>query len=267
MNKITDLFPLTNEQLHDPIKFGTVFLEQIRSLPGRKIGFIGQPQSGTTVSMHHLSSLPNLHTFYDPRGIPDTFNSTLTHFSDLDGVISSQLPTWMPLIKQAPENHDIGHTKLINSLYTEPDPDLVNKMVAKMSQDVEESRKMLLWKAALNLFCMRDLRVTDSNTNPAAVEIYDLPYFPVDYNQYFDIVILLKRRDTWFTDGAFLEHIATEGVDSAAEQALVSMRDQELADYAQAGNWTFDHQILNDGTVDELKMELDELFSNIVGRV
>jgi hypothetical protein len=266
MNKITDLFPLTNEQLHDPIKFGTVFLEQIRSLPGRKIAFIGQPQSGTTVSMHHLSSLPNLHTFYDPRGIPDTFNSTLTYFSDLDGVVTSQLPTWMPLIKQSPENHSRGCT--VSECFCEPaSPDLVNKMVAKISQDVEESRKMLLWKAALNLFCMRDLRITNGNTNPAAVEIYDLPYFPVDYNQYFDIVILLKRRDTWFTDSAFLEHIATEGVDATAEQALVSMRDQELADYTQAGNWIFDHQILNDGTVGELKMELDELFSNIVGRV
>ena len=258
MNKITDLFPLTNEQLHDPIKFGTFFLEQIRSMPGRKIGFVGQPQSGTTVSMHHLSSLSNLYTFYDPRGIPDTFNSILRYFSDLDGVVTSQLPTWMPLIKQVPLSYDSD----------EPvDSDLVNKMITKISQDVEESRKMLLWRAALNLFCMRDLRVTNKNTDANAVEIYDIPYFPVDYNQYFDIVILLKRRDTWFTDTAFLEHIATEGADSTAEQALIAMRDQELADYAQAGNWTFDHQILNDGTVDELKMELDELFSNIVGRV
>jgi hypothetical protein len=263
MTKITNLIPLTDGQLYDPVEFAKYFLEHISSLPGKKIGFIGQPQSGTTTSMHYFSTMPNLFNYYDPRGIPDTFNGTLPHFDeDLYPVVKQQLPTWMPLIEKAPKDPAICES-LDDCIYVDPDPTLVLQMVDKIANDVVESRKMLLWKSALNLFCIRDLSMVSRTNTEDSLSVYDLPYLPLEYNQYFDVLVLLKRRPNWFNDPAFLEHIESEGVDTVAEQNLVAMRDQELLDYSLAGNWKFDFELSNTGSKQELEAELVSLISNI----
>ena len=262
---ILDVFSLTQSQLNDPIEFGKFFLNELTAYPGKKIGFIGQPQSGTTIAVHHFDGSNNyqkigdIFTYYDPRGIADTFNQTLPLFDDLNEVIRAQLPTWMPLFDQVPEN--AGFTEVSVTV----DPGLVQSMVTKISEDVEESRKMLLWKSALNLFCLRDLRTVNENVDETAWAIFELPYFPAEYNQHFDKLVLLKRRANWFTDPAFLAHIGTEGVTAQAEENLVAMRDAEFADYRTAGNWQFDYEILNDGSIADLEANLIEMATSIVG--
>ena len=264
---ITDIFPLTQEQLTDPIEFSKFFLNDLTARPGKKIGFIGQPQSGTTIAVHHFcgcneyKQIGNIFTYYDPRGIADTFNQTLPLFDDLNEIVRIQLPTWMPLFDQVPEN--AGFTEVSVTV----DPALVQSMVTKMSQDEEESRKMLLWKSALNLFCLRDLRTVNENQDEDAWSIFELPYLPVEYNQHFDKLVLLKRRANWFTDPAFLAHIETESVTSEAEQNLVAMRDAEFADYRTSGNWQFDYEILNDGSIEDLENNLIAMATAVVGTV
>jgi hypothetical protein len=269
MTKLLDRFnSMTAEQMADPVQLAKYFLEEISKLPGRKIGFIGQPQSGTTLAMHHLcgcngyQKIGNFITMYDPRGIPDTFNTTLPYFEDLNEVVVTDIAEWMKLIVQAPENKFTCPT-LDDCHCPIPSHDLVQAMVAKISGDVEESRKMLLWKAALNLFCLRDLLVTQGNTDPDAYVIFDLPYLPIEYNQYFEKLVLLKRRDNWFTDPLFLAHIEGEGVDEQAEKDLVAVRDQEIADCQTAGTWTFDYEIVNDGDQASLEAKLDVLVTNL----
>jgi len=266
---ITERFPgVTADHLADPVLFGKYFLDQIKALPGRKIGFIGQPQSGTTLAIHNFcgcnnyQKIGNMITIYDPRGIPDTFNVTLPYFADLDAAITSACPEWISLIKQAPSNPmtcpDLDHCDC-----PDPSQDLVIKMVSKISTDVAESRKMLSWKAALALFCLRDLLVVNGNTDPNRFIIFDLPYLPIEYNQYFEKLVLLQRRPNWFTDPLFLAHIETEGVDIDAEKQLVAVRDQEIADCQSSGKWVFDHTIMNDGDLPSLIQKLDNLIGLI----
>ena len=269
MTKLTDLFPtLTAEQIADPVKLGQFFIEEIVKFPGRKIGFIGQPQSGTTLALHHLcgcngyQKIGNFITMYDPRGIPDTFNETLPYFEDLDAVVEADIPSWLSLIRQAPENKFTCPT-LEDCHCPVPPEDLVQSMVAKISGDVIESRRMLLWKAALNLFCLRDLTMTNGNTDPNAFVIFDLPYFPAEYNKYFEKLVLMKRRPNWFTDPLFLAHIASENVDEQAEKDLVAVRDQEIIDCQVAGTWVFDYEILNDGDQSALEAKLDDLVTKL----
>jgi hypothetical protein len=257
---------LTPNHLADPVEFARYFLDQIKSLPGRKIGFIGQPQSGTTLAIHSFTECENyqklgkITTIYDPRGIPDTFNTTLPYFADLDATITAACPDWMAIIKQSPDN-PMACLDLDNCVCPEPSPDLSVQMVNKISTDVQASRRMLLWKAALNLFCLRDLLFINGNQDPDCVIIFDLPYLPVAYNQYFEKLILLKRRQDWFQDPLFLSHIQTEGVISQAEQQLVAVRDQEIADCQSLGDWNFDHQILNDGDQSALISKLNDMIS------
>ena len=267
---ITDIFPLTPEQLTNPVQFGQFFLDQIAAHPGKRIGFMGQPQSGTTIAMHHFcggnefKNIGNIFAYYDPRGIPDTFKSTLPLFDDLNQVVRAQLPTWMPLIDRCPINTEI-FASLADCVCQNPDPTVVQEMVIKVSQDVEESRKMLLWRSALNLFCLRDLREVNVNDSADSWSIYELPYFPIKYNNAFNTLILLKRRDNWFSDPAFLAHLATEGVEQSTEENLVAMRDKEMSDYATAGKWAFDHTIANDGTIAELEAKLIDTATAILG--
>ena len=266
MTKLTDRYPsLTAEQLADPLLLGTYFLNEIKSFPGHKIGFVGQPQSGTTLSVHYIDTIQSdkpVVCLYDPRGIPDTFNQTLPYFDDLNEVISADIPAWMSLIKQAPENHFICPT-LDDCHCPIPPVELAQSMVSKISGDVEESRRMLLWKSALNLFCLRDLLLTNGNTDPEAYIILDLPYFPAEYNQYFEKLVLLKRRPNWFTDPLFQAHIASESVNEQAEKDLVAVRDQELVDCQTTGNWTFDYEILNDGNRASLETKLSDLVNDL----
>lgn len=267
---IIDIFPLTQEQLTNPIEFGKFFLNEITAKPGKKIGFIGEPQSGATVAMHHFAGVSDykkigdIFAYMDPRGIADTFTTTLPLFDDLNEIIRAQLPTWMPLIDRCPINVEVC-TSLQNCQCQEPDPTVVQEMVTKISQDVEESRKMLLWRSALNLFCLRDLRTLNTNEEDTTWSIFELPYFPVAYNDVFDKMVLLKRRDNWFTDPAFLAHIAGEGVTEETERNLVDMRDNEMADYSRAGSWVFDYTIVNDGTVTDLEAKLIATATAIVG--
>jgi hypothetical protein len=266
MTKLLDVFPkLTAEQITDPIKLGQFFIEEIVKFPGRKIGFIGQPQSGTTVSVHYISAINSdkkIICLYDPRGIPDTFNNTVSHFEDLNDIIEADIPQWMSLIRQAPENKFTCPT-LEDCHCPVPPEDLVQSMVVKMSSDVVESRRMLLWKAALNLFCLRDLLKTNGNTDETAVVILDLPYFPAEYNKYFEKLILLERRPNWFTDPLFLAHITGEGVDAQAEKNLVDVRDQELVDCQNRGHWVFDYIILNNSDQTSLETKLDDLVNRV----
>ena len=269
--KITDIFPLTQEQLNNPIDFGRFFLDQLISSPGKKLGLIGQPQSGSSTVMHYISGSSDLNqtgktifTYYEPRGIADTFKSTLPSFEDLNQIVRAQLPTWMPLIDKCPISPEITVAAGSN-ISEEVDPNVVQEMVAKISQDVEESRKMLLWRSAFSLFCLRDLRGVNANVDPTTWSIFELPYFPVNYSNYFDTMILLQRRNNWFNDPAFLAHIAREGVSQIAEENLVSMRDAEIADYQQAGNWAFDYTIVNDGTIAELETKVLSTLTDILG--
>lgn len=262
---IIDVFSLTQEQLNDPIEFGKFFLNELKTYPGKKIGFIGQPQSGTTVAMHYLNgsdqvkALGDIFTYYDPRGIADTFKTSLPLFEDLDAIVREQIPAWMDLFDQVPDNS--GFTEVSVTV----DTALMQTMVNKISQDVEESRKMLLWRSALNLFCLRDLRTVNENQETDSWSIFELPYFPVHYNESFDKLIVLERRPNWFSDPAFLAHIGTEGVTEEAERNLVNMRDAELADYQLAGDWVVDYTIKNTGTVADLELKLLNTVTEIVG--
>ena len=263
-------FQLTEQQLNDPIEFGKFFLNELTKFPGKKIGFIGQPQSGTTIAMHYFSSsdeikkIGNIFSYYDPRGIADTFTSILPSFDDLNKIIRDQLPTWMPLIDRCPISTEIC-ASLDECVCKNPDPTVVQEMVIKISQDIEESRKMLLWRSALSLFCLRDLRTVNANVDSESWSIFELPYFPVEYNQYFDKLVLLKRRDNWFSDPAFLAHIEKEEVEQQTEENLVNMRDQEVYDYNTAGKWAFDYTLVNDGTIEQLETKLIEMSNTVIG--
>jgi hypothetical protein len=270
MIKLTDVFPtLTAEQLADPIQLGQFFIDEIVKFPGHKVGFIGQPQSGTTLSVHYINTKSfdkKVICLYDPRGIPDTFNGTLPYFEDLNAVIEADIPDWMALIKQAPKNNNVGTSEgefIFDDSISSEDSAIVIAMVSKISEDVVGSRRMLLWKSVLNLFCLRDLLLANGNIDADAVVILDLPYFPAEYNQHFEKLVLLKRRPNWFTDPLFLAHISVEGINEQSEKDLIAVRDQELADYQSVGQWVFDYEILNDDSVQSLESKLDTLVNDL----
>jgi hypothetical protein len=255
MINIKDIFTdMTDLQMSNPLEFAKFFLEKIKQYPGRKLGIMGRAQAGTTTSIQYLSTIDSaqlagksISVFADFRGVPDTFIGSLSQFEDLQAIVKNQLPTWWPIFEQC--------GVIPNQEFT-ASPELTNLMVNKMATDVEESRLMLQWKAALEIWCLRDGRCVDNSSSSDQVEFYELPVLPIDYNQYFEKLVLIDRRANWFTDPAFQEHYEREHVDVSFETNLVNMRDQEFTDYQSQAEWTFDATVLNDGTFDKLKNKL-----------
>jgi hypothetical protein len=241
--------------MSNPLEFAKFFLEKIKQYPGRKIGIMGRAQSGTTTAVQYLSTLDTIKVFADFRGVPDTFIGTLSLFEDLEAVVKSQIPTWYPIFEEC--------GVVPNQEFT-ASPELTRRMVTKMATDVEESRLMLQWKAALEIWCLRDSRCVDNSIGSDKTEFYELPVLPIEYNQHFEKLILIDRRPNWFTDPAFQEHYEREQLDSASEIDLVTMRDQEFADYQAQSQWTFDAVVLNNGTFDELNSKLSTTVQGLV---
>jgi hypothetical protein len=262
MTTIQNIFrDITDQQLTSPVEFAKFFLEKIKQRPGKKIGIIGRPQSGTTTSIQYLSTInstdingKNISVFADFRGVPDTVYGTLSTFEDLQEIVKNQIPTWWPIFE--------GCGVVVNQEFT-ASPELTNLMVSKVATDVEESRVMLQWKAALAIWCLRDSQyIIETNTDE--VGFYELPILPINYNNYFDTLILIDRRPNWFSDPAFQAHYEGEHLDSSAEINLVNMRDQEFNDYQAHGQWQFDTVVLNDSTVEELKNKLLETVKEVI---
>jgi hypothetical protein len=261
MTNFVDVMPLTPEEIQDPISIAQYFLDVIKSRPGLKVGIIGRAQSGTTTAMQYLSSLSGpaidnreIQTFFDARGVPDTLLGTVTLFDDLTPVVKQQIPEWWALIEQA---------TIVPGEEAQADINLVIEMVQKMSQDMLESRQMLKWKGALNLFALRDLGQISGDNSQDVIEIYELPALPINYNEYFDVLIKIERNPNWFTSQEFQEHFEREQVPKEDEIALVTMRDEEFQDYAQQGDWQFNQVINNNGTIDQLQVKLIEMVKTL----
>ncbi len=262
MTKITDLFQIESEQLNDSIEFSKFFLERIREFPGKKIGILGKAQSGLTTCSQYLKSLKdtgvngkNIALFADTRGVPDTIIGSLSNIDDLKNIIKEQIPDWYSMFEQQ---------NIIFDQEFKPDPAFASQAINKVINEPIDSRKMLKWRAALAIWCLRDLRYASESQDSERVEFYELPYLPIDYNQYFDKLILVERRPNWFSDPAFQAHFNSEGLDMITETGLVAVRDQEFDDYKNTINWRFDHTILNDGTVEELNAKLLNVVKEIV---
>jgi len=234
---ITSYTNIPADQISNPVSLAIHFLEWIRSQPGKKIGFISEPQAGKTVSMHYLEHIPGVTTIYDPRGIPDTINGTTECFSDLESIIDTDLAVWREDLRGAPYT-----TKsFIQRVITDP-----------------TANDLFAWRDAFSIICLRDHTIL-AGTQP--LYIYDLPALPINYNYYFDKLVFVKRRPNWFQDPAFLEHIAKEDITTETEVALIAVRDQLFATAKQQGAWTFDYEFTNDGDFDYLVEQLTTMIT------
>ena len=240
---ITSYVKIPAEQITDPVSLATHFLDWIRLEPGKKIGFIGEPQAGATVSMHYLELISGLTTIYDPRGIPDTINGTIDCFSDLQAIIETDLANWIEDLRGAPYTNE----RMVQRVATDP---TVNNLLA--------------WKDAFSIICLRDHTVL-AGRQP--LYIYDLPALPINYNHYFDKLVLIKRRANWPQDPAFLEHIVKENVSAETEIGLIAVRDQQFADAKRDGGWAFDYEFTNDGDFDHLEEQLNTMVTTMRGQL
>lgn len=254
MTKITELFPITQEQINNSVEFSKFFLGKIKEYPGVKVGVIGRSQSGTTTCFDYLKALSStgvdgraVASYSDNRDVLETFIGTLNNIEDLTAVVKSQIPDWYSMFEA--QNIVPGEPFTV-------DPAFSAQAINKVINEAEDSRKMWNWKAALTIWCLRDLRSANIIQDPNRLEFFELPYLPINYNQYFDKLILIERRPNWFSDPLFQEHFQSEGLDAATETSLISVRDAEFDDYRNASNWSFDHTIVNDGTVEELHAKI-----------
>lgn len=262
MTKITELFEIQQTQINDPVEFAKFFLGKIQELPGKKIGVLGRSQSGLTTCFQYLASLKDsgvdgkyLASFSDNRDVLETFIGSVDNVEDLKAVVKNQISDWYSMFEAQ---------NIVPGEPFTPDPAFASQAINKVINESETSKKMWQWKAALTIWCLRDQRSADGSQNVERLEFYELPYLPINYNQYFDKLILIERRDNWFSDPAFQAHFQSEGLDMSTETGLVSTRDAEFDSYRNSVNWNFDQSITNNGTVDQLRSSILTVIKGLV---
>jgi hypothetical protein len=256
---MSNIFPfeLSPEQLQDPVLFAEYFLDCIKQAPGRKIGIIGEPVSGTTLAMHYITLFDNMKPVYDPRLVPDTINAIIEEFDNIKNIIVGQLPTWIDILKQfntlscaglSIEDHDASEIARQFDQQLISDPSAFN---------------LLKWEAAFSIFCLRDYTVSQATKNSLC--IYELPAAPINYNQYFDKLILLRRRPDWLSSSILTKYMTLQvpyETDIILETNKLNAKDTYFKNCCDHGQWLFDKEILNDGTDDELEEKLITSLAN-----